>query len=120
MLLYHVTDGESARKALAEGFRDSEVLHDNAEVCIGVWLSDRCLEGEDDVGPRQGPLPDHAVIVELDDDLVGAYERPAPEKPYREFCAPAALVNEGVREVVAIVDVDLNLRRRAGEPLSEP
>jgi hypothetical protein len=118
--LYHVTDRESAQKALAEGFHDSEVLHDDAEICIGVWLSDRCLEGEDDVGPRQGPLPDHAVIVELDDDVVEAYERPAPEKPYREFCVPAALVNEAGRDVVPIVDVELNLRRRAGEPLSEP
>jgi hypothetical protein len=64
MRLYHVTDRGSADSILSHGFRDAEVLHDNRELRIGVWLADRCLAEEDDVGPRTGPVAD--VTLELD------------------------------------------------------
>jgi hypothetical protein len=57
MRLYHVTDRASAERILGDGFENAEVIHDDRELLVGVWLADRCLAGEDDVGPRLGPYP---------------------------------------------------------------
>jgi hypothetical protein len=121
MRLYHVTDRASADRILEQGFQDSEVIHDDRELQIGVWLADRCLAGEDDVGPRLGPVPDTAVSIDLPDDAVEPYERPDDDKPYREFCVPARIVNdhpiEGVQD---LTDVDPAERRRGGQALDTP
>jgi hypothetical protein len=43
------------------------------------------------------------------------------EKPYREFCIPAEIVNEyPVLAARDLTDVDLNDRRRVGESLEAP
>jgi hypothetical protein len=121
MRFYHVTDRASAEKILRDGFEDSEVIHDNSELLIGVWIADRCLAGEDDVGPRLGPLPDVALLINLPVERVEQYERREPGKPYREFCVPASLLNEfeidGVEE---LEDVDPAARRRLGRALEAP
>lgn len=121
MRLYHVTDRESGEQILEQGFRDAEVVHDDSELLIGVWLSDRCLAGENDVGPRLGPMPDVALWLELPADEVTPYERTDPTKPYREFCVPATIVNEpdigGLRD---LTDFDRNERRRRGHALDTP
>jgi hypothetical protein len=121
MRLYHVTDRASAQAILDGGFNDTEVIHDNRELQIGVWLADRCLAGEDDVGQRLGPVPEVALEVELPADTAEAYERREDGKPYREFCVPAELVNRhevvGVRD---LEDVELNERRRRGQSLETP
>lgn len=120
MRLYHLTDRDSARSILERGFEDTEVLHDNRELCIGVWLADRCLAGEDDVGPRLGPTPDHVLVLALPDDVVEPYERRGAGHPYREFCVPADVVNGfDVERSQPIDEVDPNERRRIGEPLEE-
>jgi hypothetical protein len=121
MRLYHVTDRASARAIFAGGFEDSEVIHDNRELWIGVWLADRALAGEEDVGPRLGPVPVVALEIELPAEAVEAYERQEESKPYREFCVPAELVNR--YEVAAmrdLEDIDLNERRRRGRSLETP
>jgi hypothetical protein len=121
MRLYHVTDRASAEAILSEGFKDAEVLHDDSELLIGVWLSDRCLAGEDDVGPRLGPVADVALCIEVPTEVAEAYERRDSAKPYREFCVPAALLNdyaiEGLQE---LEDVDPAERRRGGRALDAP
>jgi len=121
MRLYHVTDRASAEQIQNEGFVDTEVIHDNRELLIGVWLADRCLAGENDVGPRLGPAPDVALWLDLPDEAVERYERADPEKPYREFCVPADLVNDhdigGLQE---LPEFDPAERRRRGEPLESP
>jgi hypothetical protein len=121
MRLYHVTDRGSAERITEHGFRDSEVIHDDRELLIGVWLSDRCLAGEDDVGPRLGPVPDVALWLDIPADRVEPYERTDPEKPYREFCVPAEVVNEyeigGLQE---LQEFDVAERRRRGEALEAP
>lgn len=121
MRLYHVTDRGSAEKILEQGFEDSEVLHDNEELQVGVWFADRCLAGENDVGPRLGPIADVALELDLPDDVAEQYERREEGKPYREFCVPADLVND--REVsgpTELEDVDVNERRRHGDALEAP
>ena len=121
MRLYHVTDRGSAELILEHGFEDAEVIHDDRELQIGVWLSDRCLAGEDDVVPRLGPIPDVALWIDMPPDAVEPYERTDPEKPYREFCVPADAVNEheigGPRE---LHEFDPAERRRRGHPLETP
>jgi hypothetical protein len=121
MRLYHVTDRESAERILREGFADSEVIHDNRELQIGVWLADRCLAGEEDVGPRLGPVPDVALAVELTPEEVEPHERREDGKPYREFCVPARILNEHeVEDLRSLEDVELEERRRLGEALEAP
>jgi hypothetical protein len=121
MRLYHVTDRDSAKAISEDGFKDAEVIHDDSELLIGVWLADRCLAGEDDVGPRLGPLPDVALSVELPAETVARYERKDRGKPYREFCVPARLLNEyEIERVQDLEDVDVSERRRRGHPLQAP
>ena len=121
MRLYHVTDRASAERILSEGFEDAEVIHDDRELLIGVWLADRCLAGEDDVGPRLGPVPDVALSIELPFDAIDRYERRDAAKPYREFCVPASVLNdhevEGPRD---LEDTDLAERRRQDRALEAP
>jgi hypothetical protein len=121
MRLYHVTDRAAADAILKQGFADAEVIHDDREVLIGVWLADRCLAGEDDVGPRTGPVADVALEIDLPARLVETYERRERGKPYREFCVPASVLNrhevDAVRE---LEDVELNERRRQGDALEAP
>ena len=94
-----------AEGIISNGFKDAEVIHDDRELLIGVWLADRCLAGEDDVGPRLGALPDAAVTIELPTEAVEAYERRDSAKPYREFCVPASLLNEhGIADVQDLED----------------
>lgn len=121
MRLYHVTDRGSAAKIMEQGFEDAEVIHDDRELQIGVWLSDRCLAGENDVGPRLGPVPDVALWIDIPADTLEPYERPDPEKPYREFCLPADIVNE--HEIGGLQDLqefDVAERRRRGQALEAP
>jgi hypothetical protein len=57
--LYHVTDREWARRIADGGFEDTEVIYDNRDLCRGVWLADRCLADENDVGsPLSVPIED--------------------------------------------------------------
>lgn len=121
MRLYHVTDRESAERIAENGFEDSEVIHDDRELLIGVWLSDRCLAGEDDVGPRLGPAPDAAIWLDIPADRVEPYERPDREKPYREFCVPADLVNEyEIGGLGELQEFEIEERRRRGQALDAP
>jgi hypothetical protein len=121
MRLYHVTDRESAERIVRAGFVDSEVIHDDRELQIGVWLADRCLAGENDVGPRLGPVPDTSLSIEVPPEAAEPYERREDGKPYREFCVPARILNEyGIGEVQALEDVAVEERRRLGEPLEAP
>ena len=121
MRLYHVTDRGSAELIAEQGFEDAEVIHDDRELSIGVWLSDRCLAGEDDVGPRLGPVPDVALLLDIPAEDVEPYERTDPQKPYREFCVPADVVNEheigGLQE---LQEFDVAERRRRAEALEPP
>ena len=121
MRLYHVTDRGSAERIREQGFNDTEVIHDDSELLIGVWLADRCLAGEEDVGPRLGPVPDVALWLDLPPDEVEPYERTDREKPYREFCVPARVVNEheigGLKD---LEDFEPNERRRRGHALDTP
>jgi hypothetical protein len=121
MRLYHVTDRASAEVIISEGFKDAEVIHDDSELLIGVWLSDRCLAGEDDVGPRLGPVADSALSIELPAEVAEAYERRDSAKPYREFCVPAALLNDyAIESLQELEDVDPAERRRRGSSLETP
>jgi hypothetical protein len=121
MRLYHVTDRDSGELILEQGFQDAEVIHDDRELLIGVWLADRCLAGEEDVGPRLGPVPDAALWLEVPATEIEPYERTDPGKPYREFCVPARIVNEHeIGELRDLQDFDPAERRRRGHALDTP
>jgi hypothetical protein len=119
--LYHVTDRDSAERILDHGFEDAEVIHDDRELNAGVWLADRCLAGENDVGPRLGPVADTALSIDLPPQVVEPHERGDDDKAYREFCMPARVLNRyGVESIRTLEDVDPSERRRDGEPLEAP
>ena len=121
MRLYHVTDRGSAERISDEGFQDTEVIHDDREILIGVWLSDRCLAGEDDVGPRLGPAPDVALWLDIPAEQVEPYERADREKPYREFCVPADVVGEyEIGGLQNLEEFEVEERRRRGQALEAP
>ena len=101
MILFHVTEDETAALILAAGFRDAErcIGHDDEgnEVNLsGVWFSDRPLWD----GGYVESLPDGwaCLSIEMADDDVESYSVDnGPECPYREWCIPALLVNEASR-----------------------
>lgn len=94
--LYHTTNRAAARAILRSGFRDAvgrfmtEVEH------RGVWLSDRPLDC------NEGAKGDVVLAVEIDGRRITQFEwkefaslrsRAPIDKGYREWCAPAAVIN---------------------------
>jgi hypothetical protein len=86
MICYHTTDAADA--ILSDGFRDNTGSYMMAEV-TGVWLGDSPMD------INEGPTGDQVLRVEFPDDVdLGDFEVIEDEKPYREWCVPAALINE--------------------------
>ena len=91
MIRYHTTDASDA--ILGEGFRDAT----GSYMCIGheftgVWLSDQILD------VNEGCKGDEVLRVEFPhsislDHFELKYEDPDLQC-YREWCVPAALINE--------------------------
>jgi hypothetical protein len=83
---YHRTPAAPA--ILSGGFRDAEGTYMLGITLRGVWLSDVPLDGNE--GAKGGEL----LEVILPDDLdLSDYEVIEDGKPYRKWCAPAAMLN---------------------------
>jgi hypothetical protein len=88
MICYPTAD--AAEAILSSGFRDAS----GSYMCIGheftgVFLADQVM------GINEGAKGDQVLRVEFNDDTdLGDFEWIEEEKPYREWCVPAALINE--------------------------
>jgi hypothetical protein len=96
MLYYHTTD--AAETILRDGFRDATGSYGLATLELnGVWLGDSPLDF------NEGATGDQVLRVELPDDVdLSDFELVEEHKPYREWCVPAALINN--RAIVLLMD----------------
>lgn len=101
MRYFHTTTLPAAAAIERDGFRDGRQWIGGIEL-IGVWISDRPLDG------NEGTKGDQLLVVDLPDDLdLSPHEVIEEGKPYREWIVPAPLVNAGVvRWVGSSVDYD--------------
>src|SRR5260370_37213563 len=84
---YHTTDAADA--ILRDGFRDATGSYMFATIELtGVWLGDTIMD------INEGATGDQVLCVEWPDDVsLDEFEIIEDEKPYREWCVPAALIN---------------------------
>ena len=96
--LFHRTP--AGDQILADGFRDRTGSYMMPGLTLaGVWLPDCALDGNEGAGG--GDL----LEVALPDDVeLAPFEVIEDGKPYREWCVPAALVNE--RAAVRLMSED--------------
>jgi hypothetical protein len=85
MKLFHRTAATNAKAILAEGFKDATGSIGTRESQIGVWLTNDGTDG------HMIGITLIEVTLDLDEDALAAYERPA--EGYRAWIVPAALVN---------------------------
>ena len=97
MRFYHRTTAKRARAILKRGFRDSRGGYLTEGLHVGVWLADRPLDCNDGAH-RAGAL----LAVDLDARGVRRYEWVEDGKGYREWLAPAEIVNQ--RATVHLID----------------
>jgi hypothetical protein len=94
VLLYHNTFAASA--ILRDGFRDGEGSYLTDQPHQGVWLSDRPLD------INEGAVGDVLLCIEIPEQAIAPWEWVGePSMGYREFLAPAELVNRFGPPVVA-------------------
>lgn len=93
--LIHVTKERRAESILREGFVDSVRNFASLEV-VGVWLSDRPWFNGGCVELDELPNGYAAIAVEVPVELLEKYEVEdlSGDSEYREWCIPAAIVNE--------------------------
>jgi hypothetical protein len=88
MIFYHRTD--AAEAILREGFRDAEGSYMLIGTTLrGVFVSDKPLDS------NEGAIGDQLLKIALPDDCcdLSYYELVEEEKPYREWCLPADVIN---------------------------
>jgi hypothetical protein len=73
---------------LADGFKDNLDIRRSRKDWIGVWLSARILE------QFEGGEGGEWLVIEIPDSVISDYEYLEGATPYREFLAPAELVNQ--------------------------
>ena len=87
MICYHTTD--SADEIRRHGFRDATGSYLMTTELTGVFLGDRPMD------INEGAKGDQVLRVEFPDDVdLDEFELKEDEKPYREWCVPAALIKE--------------------------
>lgn len=100
MICYHTTN--SAEAILREGFRDSTGYYLTNDLHTGVWLASTPLtmnEGAKGTTVLSIDIPEEVLAPyewiedEELDRTTGEWVPATIEKPYREFCIPAHLVN---------------------------
>ena len=99
MILIHRTGPESAADILKNGFVDGPAYTELADIA-GVFLSDRPLDSNESA--NGGVLLE--VQIGLHEADLADFELVEDDKPYREWCVPAALVNRAA--ACRIVDSD--------------
>ena len=104
MKLYHYTARSSGELILERGFRDSDAIP-SLNIHAGVWLADvpttratTQLCGRDDGLMLGVDVPDEWATQFVIDGSPGELLTPG----WREFCVPAALLNECPRYMVSL------------------
>lgn len=87
MNLYHRTTYANAMTILIKGFQDGKEHCLTDDPVPGVWLSDRPLSA------NEWSEDDTVLLINIPEIIVAEYEWVGENKPYREFLAPASLVN---------------------------
>jgi hypothetical protein len=85
MLFYHRTPAADA--ILGKGFKDSTGLYITSQPHTGVWLSDVPLD------ENEGAKGQVVLAIDIPERVLVPYEWVEDGKGYREFLAPAKLVN---------------------------
>lgn len=98
MLVYHKT--WAAEAILEKGFEDRESVRWMGPIACGVWLSDQPLDC------NEGATGDTVLVLDIPEEVLLEYDVvedeeetedgtwvPCADKPYREFLAPAEVVN---------------------------
>lgn len=100
IVLFHCTTQEAATSILNAGFRDATDNYLTRHEYTGVWLSNVPLD------VNEGAKGDILLKVSLSlaENDIAPYEWIEKGKPYREWLAPAALINPAAQ--VAIVEED--------------
>lgn len=88
MKFYHSTTTETAANILATGFRDATGTYLTRNLYTGVWLADQPLD------ENEGANGSEVFVIEIPEAVMLDYEWVEEGKPYREFLAPASLVNQ--------------------------
>src|SRR4030095_2052810 len=88
MRLYHSTNRGAADAILSAGFIDNEDYYLTENLYTGVWLADRPLD------ENEGTKGHTLLTIEIPEEVIAQYEWVEEGKPYREFLAPAALINQ--------------------------
>lgn len=101
MDLYHLTTPEAATNILRQGFRDSTGSYLTNNEYSGVWLTDS-PDSLYQMGLRGNTLL--KINFRLPESELAAYEWIEEGKGYREWLAPAVLVN--ANSSIEIIDVD--------------
>jgi hypothetical protein len=98
VICYHTTDAADA--ILRQGFRDATGSYGFANFELtGVFLGDSPMD------INEGATGDQVLRVVLPDDVdLGDFELVEEHKPYREWCVPAALINQ--RGTVTLMSED--------------
>jgi hypothetical protein len=97
MIFYHTTDAADA--ILRDGFRDATGSYMFATLVLtGVWLADSPLD------VNEGCKGDQTLRVEFPDDVDLDEFELIQDIGYREWCVPAALIND--RAIVTRVSDD--------------
>ena len=87
MRLFHRTRYDAALAILTKGFKDQEGYYTTQGLHRGVWFADRPLDINE--GAEGGVV----LAVEVPEERMMPFEWIEEGKPYREFLAPAAVVN---------------------------
>jgi hypothetical protein len=91
MKLFHRTNSKNAANILKHGFRDTTGSYMMNTNVTGVWVSDEILDEQAGAG-GDAILQIEVKASKRDFDC---FEVKEEGKPYREWCVPARLLNEG-------------------------
>lgn len=95
-VVYHRTSLEVAELILASGFKDATGTYMTGEEHTGVFVSDVPLDVSEGAKSNDALLRAHG----LSEKAIAEHEWVQEDSPYREWCVPAALLNECAIEVV--------------------
>ncbi len=87
MQVYHRTTETAAAAILQEGFRDHTSHYGIGELMTGVFVSNRPLDS------NEGARGDMLLTLDLPEYLFQEGEWVEEDKPYREACLPADILN---------------------------
>jgi hypothetical protein len=88
LTVFHRTTKDAATKILRDGFRNTTGRYLTDREWSGVWVADRPLDNS------EGASGEVLLQIEIAEDRLAAFEWVGEGKPYREWLAPAVVLNE--------------------------